>query len=694
MHDETSPHSSSAASGGRYGRWPLIWHLVALVVAAFAPAMALNGWLLASHSAEARRQIDRSAVAQAEIWSHSIDQALIGAVAALRALATSPALTSADYEGFKAQCDASFAGTGITVHVRDSDFKLLGAAPAGDEGESERPLSLVESHAALSSNEPYFTGFRDAAAIGPIGIDIWIREAPATQRERFLQARVPSRYLNRSLIAERKDTQWTVALIDRSHRIVAQSRGEVADIGKLRTIAGESDGAVRPAGVTRGTDDNGVPVIEALTAANIAGWRVATSAPRAAVEQQLEQRWQEFFVASLLLGLLTAGATSFVAGGISRSIFGVSANARGLASGAPFAPVNTTISEMQELMDTLSGTRAELSRRQAALHASDHRLRMALDAGRMGVWEWDRVTDEMTWDPVQFDLAGLPRGERPPKGTDFLSRVLDEDRHVLEESFKRLSVDDPAFAVDFRFRRYDGEVRALAGSGLLVSDEGGAPRGLVGINFDVTDQRLNAERTATLLREVSHRSKNMLALILSMARLTARDATDVNAHLRALSARVAGLAASQDLMVEADWQGVDIADLAAAQARAVAHDSADRITIRGPDLHILPEAAQMLGMVLAELTLNAAQHGALTSARGRVDFNWEIAEEQIRMTWRETGGPPAVFKRKGYGMSVVERFAEQGLRASAVVVAIPDGLTWTLDAPLKHIAARRRTSNC
>ena len=75
--------------------------------------------------------------------------------------------------------------------------------------------------------------------------------------------------------------------------------------------------------------------------------------------------------------------------------------------------------------------------------------------------------------------------------------------------------------------------------------------GFVGTANDVTDQKRGLSRTDTLLREVSHRSKNMLALILAMARLTARDAVDVKSHLKEFALRVAGLSASQDLIVAA-----------------------------------------------------------------------------------------------------------------------------------------------
>jgi two-component sensor histidine kinase len=172
-----------------------------------------------------------------------------------------------------------------------------------------------------------------------------------------------------------------------------------------------------------------------------------------------------------------------------------------------------------------------------------------------------------------------------------------------------------------------------------------------------------------------------------MARLTARDAVDVKSHLKEFALRVAGLAASQDLIVAADWQSVDFATLAAAEIEAVARSDSSRVEISGPPLLVTPEAAQTLGMILTELALNASEHGALSVASGQVHLSWTFPNAAaIRISWRETGGPKYDASRpKGYGMSVVERFSTQGLKLESRVVTDGDGVTWNLEGPLAHV---------
>lgn len=651
--------------------------------------MALCGWLLSRHAEEAKQSIERDAIVQAEMWAQSVDRSIAGVVGTLRALAASSALKTRDYASFDEQAAASFSAAGVTVLVRDRRLALLKPDGVSPVDESDPPLSTADARQALTSPQAIVTEFRSAASTQPAGVDIWIRAGPTRGGEPLLlQARVPSEFIAKALAPASIETPWTVALIDPGRRVVARSRAFAIDLGGVLPEFETSPAAAAgfAAGrIWRGADSKGAPEIRAIAPSTIPGWLVVATAPRAAVESRLDEHWRGFLIVAAMLGLMMAGATSFVAATISNAVATLAANARTLPTRAPMTPVKTKIREVRDLMDAMTETRSELIRGTAALREADHRLRMALDAGGMGVWEWDRITDEMTWDPAEFDLAGLPRDAKAPSGQEFASRVLDEDRPRLTAALDALSPESPAFTVDFRFRRFDGDVRWIAGRGLLLpSDEG--KDGLIGVNYDTTEQRLNADRTASLLREVSHRSKNMLALILAMARLTARDATDVQSHVKEFSARVAGLAASQDLIVAGDWREVDIASLAVAEVKAIAHDAAERFITDGPALAVSPAVAQTLGMVFAELALNAVQHGALSAARGRVDLTWTIDGGNLDMTWRESDGPPVVpYAKRGYGMSVVERFVEQGLQAMAHVTPKPEGLVWSLSAPLDNL---------
>jgi two-component sensor histidine kinase len=95
-------------------------------------------------------------------------------------------------------------------------------------------------------------------------------------------------------------------------------------------------------------------------------------------------------------------------------------------------------------------------------------------------------------------------------------------------------------------------------------------------------------------------------------------------------------------------------------------------------------------MILTELALNAAEHGALSVATGKVHLSWAFPNaSMIKISWRETGGPEYDSARpKGYGLSIVERFSTQGLKLESRVASDSDRVTWTLEGPLAHIGMR------
>jgi two-component sensor histidine kinase len=97
-------------------------------------------------------------------------------------------------------------------------------------------------------------------------------------------------------------------------------------------------------------------------------------------------------------------------------------------------------------------------------------------------------------------------------------------------------------------------------------------------------------------------------------------------------------------------------------------------------------------MILTELALNAAEHGALSVATGKVQLSWAFPNAStIKISWRETGGPEYDSARpKGYGLSIVERFSTQGLKLQFWVSSDSDSdsVTWALEGPLAHIGMR------
>src|SRR5262245_17824555 len=202
---------------------------------------------------------------------------------------------------------------------------------------------------------------------------------------------------------------------------------------------------------------------------------------------------------------------------------------------------------------------------------------------------------------------------------------------------------------------------------------------------DLIERSMAEQRTNLLLREVSHRAKNMLAVAQAMARQTAGE-EDALTFAQQFSARLAGLAASQELLLESDWRGVEARELMRSQLSHMGDLVGARVTFEGPSLRFTPAAAQTLGMALHELATNAIKYGALSNREGTVVVNWSVttdcANRRFVMRWRERGGPTVMPpQRQGFGYSVTVRMVEHALDAKADLAYPSTGLDWRINAP-------------
>jgi PAS domain S-box-containing protein len=227
-----------------------------------------------------------------------------------------------------------------------------------------------------------------------------------------------------------------------------------------------------------------------------------------------------------------------------------------------------------------------------------------------------------------------------------------------------------------------------------LRDEAGAIVGLSGAAVDVTERKEGEAHLRLLLRELTHRSKNLLAVIQAMARQTARHAGSIDAFLNQFGARLQALAASHDLLVRESWYGAALQELVRSQLGAYIDRDQTQITIEGPAVALKPEAAQNLGLALHELAANAARYGALSVPEGRVSIVWNRAAAgdggALTLDWREELGPPVKTRRKkGFGSMVIERNLAMALEAKVDLEFEPGGLHCHIVIPSNQILATR-----
>jgi len=217
--------------------------------------------------------------------------------------------------------------------------------------------------------------------------------------------------------------------------------------------------------------------------------------------------------------------------------------------------------------------------------------------------------------------------------------------------------------------------------------------GLTCASVDVTERKEGDAHLRLLLRELTHRSKNLLAVIQAMARQTANHhAGSVDAFLVQFGSRLQALAASHDLLVRESWYGASLGELIRSQLSNYLDGVAVQVKIEGPAIALKPEAAQNLGLALHELAINAAKFGALSVPAGRVSITWSRREsvDSVELDWREELGPKVkVRRKKGFGSMVIERNLARALDAEVNMDFDPDGLRCHIVIPANQILAAR-----
>lgn len=197
-------------------------------------------------------------------------------------------------------------------------------------------------------------------------------------------------------------------------------------------------------------------------------------------------------------------------------------------------------------------------------------------------------------------------------------------------------------------------------------------------------QRQAAERDVHfLMRELAHRSKNQMAVIAAMAKQTARGATDISSYVAGFERRIMGLARSTDLLLAHGRAGVSLRQLIELQLAPVRPQNEGRIIIAGEDIRINPQGAQILGMALHEMAVNAMQFGAFADDDGHLDLVFTRTETHLRLTWRETLSRPLVSSaHQGFGTTVLRAMVGGALGAEVERIEHDNGVEWSFLIPL------------
>ena len=324
-------------------------------------------------------------------------------------------------------------------------------------------------------------------------------------------------------------------------------------------------------------------------------------------------------------------------------------------------------------VDITSASRAE-----AALRESEERFRTLFEFSAVGQAQADPRTLRLrAVNPRLCELTGFSAEELTRRSLTTL--VLPEDRDGLGDWGNELGSGDLAeHSGELRLVRKDGSSFWARLSAAAFRDDKGAVAGVAVIVQDVAETKAAHERQATLLAELQHRTRNLLAVIRSVASRTAESTETVEDFLSHLQGRLAAIARTQASLTRSTEVSVSLGEILSDEFLAVAADDG-QVTIEGPEVRLRGKAAETMSLGLHELTTNALKYGALMSRNGKLSVLWSIeggADKVLQLTWRETGVStidltPA---RTGFGRRLIEQVLPYELGAQTRLSFQPGGV--------------------
>lgn len=203
------------------------------------------------------------------------------------------------------------------------------------------------------------------------------------------------------------------------------------------------------------------------------------------------------------------------------------------------------------------------------------------------------------------------------------------------------------------------------------------------------DRSNREEQLTIVMRELAHRTKNLISIVLAMVRQSAKNVSTPKELVAVTGNRIAGLGQSIDLLTSADWKTVSMTSLIESQLSKFGTIGSNIIT-SGPDFHLGSDAVQNLGMAFHELATNASKYGALKTETGRIEISWQIlpaeSGDQLQIIWRETGGPQVSLPEKtSFGTEILERHLSASTNGQSTIDYHRDGVVWTLTAPVSAL---------
>ncbi|MFN4295669.1 MAG: sensor histidine kinase [Brevundimonas sp.] len=338
----------------------------------------------------------------------------------------------------------------------------------------------------------------------------------------------------------------------------------------------------------------------------------------------------------------------------------------------------------------------DLRKAQEALSASEARFRVLADSMPQMVWSTRPDGFHDYYNARWYEFTGVPEGSTDGEAWNGMFHPEDQAkaRKRWEDS---LRTGEP-YEIEYRLRHRSGVYRWTLGRAVPLKDEKGEITRWFGTCTDIDDLKRMEQHKEVLSQELSHRIKNIFAVVSSLTALSARKHPEAAPFARDLRTRIAALARAHEFVrphtdVSRPTVGdmtlhAFLADLFRAYA---AEDGTPRVILAGDDAAFDDQAATSVALLFHELATNAAKYGALSMPEGHVRLTTELREDRFVLTWVEEGGPTISHEPRhvGFGSSLTTLSVENQLGGKLERRWEPQGLIIIADLPSTALSRRR-----
>jgi two-component sensor histidine kinase/PAS domain-containing protein len=673
-----------------------IW-LTAMMLAVLIPFIAFTAYSINQLNMNQRQSDEQRIIERVDSLSASVDRDIRGIQAFAEALAVSSYLVSGDIRGFYNYAKLTLPSDTTHVLLLDTSLQQLVNTRVPFGTPLPKTAAVEAAQRALDTGRIVVSDVVIGKVSKRLVFDVLVPIAVQGQNRYALIVTDEPRRIARVLSEQALREGWHSGVLDGKGTIIAMDNPLAAAAGRFPMEVLSGNGRSE-------TIIGSEQVLLHFVKSELTGWTSLVWVPLPTLNAPTGRLWRTLIAASLIALLASAASAFLFARPFANLMRHTMRNVSLMGSSNELQPIQSLLTEGSVISRSLHDVNQQLLARQRENDESRSLLLALLDTVPEGITivggpDMKVVANSrqaVEWQGLNPGQPSINAGEsakelsvRNPDGS-----IPDAAQMPL---YRASQLGESTKDLQLTLARADGRTIPIEMSVNPFHDGTGKIIGAISSWRDITERKQREHNLRLITRELTHRAKNLLTVILGIAKQTARDDVSTEEFLATFSRRIQGLGASHDLLVRSDWSGSQLEELVNSQLAHFGGLDGVRIKAKGPSVLLKNDVLQTLGLAFHELGTNAVKYGSLSVPDGSVDISWRIRTlegvPRLKLVWRERGGP-SVKKptRKGFGHNITVRSLARVVSGEVKIDFAKSGLVWSLDAPLSAIELKESGS--